>query len=351
MKPIVSVVVPVYNTGRFLERCIKSILDQKFKEIELILVDDGSNDGAEKICGDYQAKYNYIKVIHKENAGLGYARNTGIDEAEGEYVAFVDSDDYLGCDFLYNLYEAIDINKADCAVAGFTAIYSNNRVQFVPCVRKEKLFQEDMIKELLLGSFGALPDNKQDVPYGQSVWARMFRRKLLTENNIRFVSEREYISEDIIFNIDVLRYAKCAVVIQDTSYHYNCVGHESLSKRHRSDRFKMDIILMKAMEKRLSDIFPDKQYMLYLQRFIIMRAGFDIIQEVLYHDKVDKTYPFKKCIKQMLKEDEFRDILRRYPWWKLPFLRMVLVGTMRLQAVDVLICFIRIQQWIMNDCK
>ena len=95
MKPKVSIIVPVYNVEKYLDRCMESLLNQTLKDIEIILVDDGSPDNCPQICDEYAKKDSRVKVVHKVNAGLGYARNSGLDVASGEYVAFVDSDDYV----------------------------------------------------------------------------------------------------------------------------------------------------------------------------------------------------------------------------------------------------------------
>ena len=95
MKPKVSIIVPVYNVEKYLVRCMESLLNQTLKEIEIILVDDGSPDNCPQMCDEYARRDSRVKVIHKSNAGLGYARNSGLDVAVGEYIAFVDSDDYV----------------------------------------------------------------------------------------------------------------------------------------------------------------------------------------------------------------------------------------------------------------
>lgn len=103
-QPKVSVVVPIYNTEPYLERCMQSLLSQTLKDIEIILVDDGSPDCSPKMCDEYAQKDSRIKVIHKRNAGLGYARNSGLEIATGEYVAFIDSDDYIAPNMYEKLY-------------------------------------------------------------------------------------------------------------------------------------------------------------------------------------------------------------------------------------------------------
>lgn len=102
--PLISVIVPVYNVKTLLPRCINSLLSQKFTDYELLLIDDGSTDGSGDICDEYGKKDSRIKVIHKQNEGVSKTRNRGIDEARGEWITFVDSDDYITPDYLSDLY-------------------------------------------------------------------------------------------------------------------------------------------------------------------------------------------------------------------------------------------------------
>ena len=119
---LISVIVPVYNVEKYLNRCIHSILKQTYKNFELILVNDGSTDNCGKICDEYSKKDNRIKVIHKDNGGLSDARNTGIESASGEYIMFVDSDDYISSKMVEILYKSIIENESDMALCNFTYV-------------------------------------------------------------------------------------------------------------------------------------------------------------------------------------------------------------------------------------
>ena len=120
--PKISVIVPVYNVEKYLRKCIESILNQTFREFELILVDDGSTDSSGKICDEYALKDSRIKVIHKENGGASSARNAGLDVAKGEYIGFVDSDDWIEMDMYGELYRLIKENNTDISVCGINNI-------------------------------------------------------------------------------------------------------------------------------------------------------------------------------------------------------------------------------------
>ena len=125
-KPLISVIVPVYNVEHFLRYCVDSIIEQTYKNIEIILIDDGSTDASGTICDEYEKKDFRIKVIHKENGGLSDARNKGMQKACGEYYAFVDSDDFIARDYIAYLFELIDKNKAQISVCGYLKFYNYN---------------------------------------------------------------------------------------------------------------------------------------------------------------------------------------------------------------------------------
>lgn len=352
MEPSVSVIIPVYNVKPYLERCLDSVLHQTFQNFELILVDDGSEDGSSELCDSYAGRWEKIRVIHQPNMGAGLSRNHGLEAARGRYIMFSDSDDYMECNLLKSLYEAVTRADADCAVAGCTVEYSDKRTSAFSYVKQEEHFRtrEDMDR-LLLGSVSSPPGHGLDSVYGQSACARMYRRELFAEHNIRFVSERECISEDIVFNVDFLKHAGRAVAIPDTSYHYECGHRGSLSKGYRSTWLEKELHLYDVLEKRFAEIFTRNQYIHYLQRFLIIRIAFDITQEIRYHDHVDRNHPMRKAVKQMLANEKLQEALREYPWRKLPFLRRILAGTMRFQLTELLIFLIRIQQRIMKSSQ
>ena len=120
--PKISVIVPVYNTEKYLHRCIDSILSQTFTDFELLLINDGSKDGSGAICDEYAAKDNRVRVFHKENCGVSSARNLGLDNVQGEWVLFVDSDDWMELTMLAKMYHAAIENNADCVYCDFNFV-------------------------------------------------------------------------------------------------------------------------------------------------------------------------------------------------------------------------------------
>ena len=127
---LVSIIVPVYNVEKYLERCLDSLINQTLKDIEIILVDDGSTDDSGNICDKYAKKDKRIKVIHKENGGLSDARNIGLSIANGRYLQFVDSDDFIHKQMIEILYNTIINNNADISICDFDKVYENTKIKY-----------------------------------------------------------------------------------------------------------------------------------------------------------------------------------------------------------------------------
>lgn len=131
MNDLISIIVPVYNVEKYLNKCIDSIINQTYKNIEIILVDDGSTDNSGKICDEYLLRDSRIKVIHKNNGGLSSARNEGINISSGEYIGFVDSDDWVEPNMYEEMYKKILYSNADIVDCGYWKEYENKSIKYI----------------------------------------------------------------------------------------------------------------------------------------------------------------------------------------------------------------------------
>ncbi len=266
---IVSIVVPVYNVEKYLRQCIDSLIAQTYKDMEIILVDDGSTDGSGKICDEYAEKNEFIRAIHKENAGLGLARNSGIEKAKGDYVSFVDSDDYLKPDALEMLVKAMDEAGADTCIGGYTRVRNNGEVIFESAPEKKSYAAAEFFPRLM----GSLPDKKDS--FRPSVWNALYSMEIIRNNNIRFPSEREYIAEDMVFDIDYYRYSNTIAIVNSPGYCYR-VTPGSLTMKYNPERFEKVVFLFKEVFERLTDrgwgeecvLRANRQFFLYLRACI-----------------------------------------------------------------------------------
>lgn len=238
MIPKVSIIVPCYGVEKYLDRCMESLVHQTLKDIEIILVDDHSPDRVPELCDEWAKRDARIKVIHKEkNEGLGLARNTGLDVARGEYVAFVDSDDYVDVRMYETLYDRASRNKLDAIFSGFYFGTSPGTFNPVSECQQYKELNGEEVHQLCLDFIAAEPYAKTEYLYEMSVWHSLYERSILNEYGIRFVSERVYASEDLPFQIDYFEMASKVAFIPEPFYYY-CWNKESLTKKITVEKFE-----------------------------------------------------------------------------------------------------------------
>ena len=302
----VSVIIPVYNTEEYVKQCINSVLNQTYVPDEIILIDDGSTDNSSRICDEYGNKYSQIKVIHKENEGLGMARNTGLSVAECEYVMFLDSDDYINEDMVEKLYVASENNKIDLVKSGFIRTdLSGNPIE-------ERRYHEDRLydkpeieKDLLPRILGSLP-NKHD-SFEMGVTCSLLRRETIIENKILFPSERELISEDLVFNVHFMNLIHNAKLIKYCGYMYR-TNPNSLTIKFRPDRFeatKRLYLYVRNMIVNLnignnSELRWDKTFLIYLWMSIKQEKG-------------NNYFSSKQRIVKICSDKVTREVIQHYP--------------------------------------
>lgn len=339
--PKISVIVPVYRVEKYLGRCVNSLLGQTLSDIEIILVDDGSPDGCPALCDEFAKKDGRIKVLHKENEGLGLARNSGMSLAVGEYIAFVDSDDYVKSEMYRTLYEAAQRENADIAMCGLCCIggimsAKENDVQNINCFDGYTVFDgKEGIDRLMLDISGALPKEDQDSRYGFSSVKNIYRKEVLEKNKIRFLSEKEVMSEDVFFLLDFLDKCECAVGVPGAFYCY-CRNGQSLSKSYRSDRFEKCRLIIDGINGVLSKRMDESVYKIYTDRLFQAYARAACMQEIQFapSNGIDKK-ELDRRLKAICNSKRLKTTLKNYPWHKLPFTQAAFAFTMRFSLVGL----------------
>lgn len=222
---LVSIIIPIYNSEKYLHKCLDSVLNQSFRNFELILVNDGSKDNSAIICVDYEKRDNRIKVIHKQNEGVSKARNIGISVSSGDYIVFIDSDDVVGKDYLKTLLAPIKNYKWDIVIGGYTVIKYND---------KNEISNSDTIIPNRVGEFktqGELFDVYLDMSeYGviNSPCSRLLSAGIIKTHNIMF-NDKFKLGEDALFMIEFLQKSNSMKVINETGYLVNRTSTSSLS--------------------------------------------------------------------------------------------------------------------------
>lgn len=273
--PKLSIIIPVYNVEKYLDRCVQSVLNQTLRDIEIILVDDGSPDNCPKMCDEYARKNQNIRVVHKKNAGLGMACNTGIEAATGEYIAFCDSDDWVDADMYEIMYNVAKKHDADVVYTGLKRVDGKGKILgYLPHPNAFKMYERDKVRLLADDMIASLPAERYDRKIQVSAKTNIYRLALLKTNDIHFVSEREYPSEDLIFNVSVLMKANRACVIPQYFYNY-FVNNNSITTTIKSHHFEKMMLSAKLLEKITQEhgIDPGSNYrsstLMRISRFII----------------------------------------------------------------------------------
>ena len=254
MVPKISIVVPVYRAEKYLAQCVDSLLAQALQEIEIILVDDGSPDNSGKIADEYAKKELRIKVIHQDNKGSGPARNAGMDIALGEYVGFVDSDDWVEPGMYAELYADAVRNGADIVVSGHCDVADGKVVKQKrhPLAGKTVTGAEEIL-EIRKNLFGHGVEDKTAEAFPMSVCMSIYRKEMLQKYKIRF---RKILSEDTLFNLQAYKYASVISFSGETAYNYRKEGQESITKTFSSrnkDRFEEYLCFLAQLAKEEND--------------------------------------------------------------------------------------------------
>lgn len=287
MEKLFSVIIPVYQAKNHLSSCVESILRQTNQDMEIILVDDGSNDGSERMCDAYAEKYDNIHCVHQKNRGVSSARNTGIERAGGKYILFVDSDDYIASDYLENAAAALENSEADLYLCGYQNVKRGGKIKkekYYPSV-KDGIWEYKDISGITLQLF------QTNVLH--AIGTKVYRREIIVNRNHRFCENRKYF-EDIYFCLSYLCFCKQIFVQNKILYFYQRDIENSLSKQlinidleSVQDTYKLlaKIIRIKSLGEKDKNFF----YKLYFDRVNCIMQKI-IIAERKYNTRIRRMY-------------------------------------------------------------
>ncbi len=306
---LISIIVPIFNVEKYLRQCIDSLLSQTYENIEIIMIDDGSEDSSGDICDEYANNYNKCRVIHKANAGLGMARNTGMEHMKGRYVTFMDSDDWAEPDLIESLYRHFIENHVDLCKGGFQRITDEGKVLSVRKYNFENFKGDEARFCLLPRMMGSCPFQHDSVE--MCVCGCLYNAQLIKKFNLKFPSERELISEDLVFNIDYMQHVNGACLISEAGYNYR-LNLDSLTTSYRNDRFEACRHFYLEMKAKCENLGYDKMVIYRLQRMFFVNIRTCIFQENTRNSALTRTEHIKN-IEKICTDKVVQEIIREYP--------------------------------------
>jgi glycosyltransferase involved in cell wall biosynthesis len=289
--PKISIIIPVYNVAPYLRECLDSIQEQTFKDFEAILVDDGSTDGSGEICDWYASKYKRFKVIHKSNGGVSSARNMGLDIAQGEYIGFVDPDDFIDPDFYKRLYSCMIENNADLCISGINVINERGLSVFCGVGTLEKMNRQtgehnfEWMETLFRGNMVIYESNKEVISGILSnrincvSWNKLYRRELW--GDAKYPLDLS-LGEDMATVVNVCAGAERAVYCPDAIYYYRIREKSLLHGTVTAERFAEDLQGSEIMKNHLLERAPmEEDKIKRLKFFYDMGCAINFIKTTL----------------------------------------------------------------------
>ncbi len=334
----VSILVPAYNAEKYIERCLDSLIQQTLKDIEIIIINDGSTDATLEICEKFCTRDKRVHVYTKQNGGHGIARNMGIEKANGEFIGFVDADDYIDLDMYEKLYMAAESTQADWVYSYMEDEKRLEGRQFKAYDYGVVIDNPDAMKRFRSLYLGGLPTDKDDSFFGMSVCRPIFKKQIIDDYNVRFISERIINSEDILFNLDFLSHCNVLATANGSFYHYCHNNTESFTRKLNPNRYKMFKRLYSELKKRVNN----EEELLRVQRRHLMNVRAAVVEKARWCTW-NNLWFIRNDILQLIKDEELKEILNEYPINRLPFMRKVYFWLMRLEQPMLLIILAKLR--------
>lgn len=305
----VTVVIPVYKTEKYLKECVDSVTNQTFKEIEILLIDDGSPDNSGILCDELAKMDGRIKVIHKENGGAASARNLGIEMANGEYIMFLDSDDWLEKQAIEILVNKIEVEPLDIIRFNYIREFSDSSLIKENTFLKLTTYDAKACKEVYRQSI-SLIGNELKHPENQNFLAsacfNIYKRELIMVNNIRFESLKELGSfEDGLFNVHCYSRMKSFAYLDQGLYHYRKTNVASFTSNYRENFLRKNDVLISKLRK-IVEVFNAEHIKTALNNRIAI-GTFELCLNAMKskHSLSEKYDEIKEIINDKLHKDAF----------------------------------------------
>lgn len=324
---MLSIIVPVYNVEKYLDRCVESILAQTERDLEIILVDDGSTDASGKMCDDYEKRYGRVKVVHKENGGLTSAWIAGVKASKGDYLGFVDSDDWIDMDMYKRMYAKAKAHNADMVLCGLVKEFENQKREntyLTDRLTKSFYGEKDIRKEIVPVFFCDGSFDSRAIPASRAM--KLYRRELIVDN-IKYCDDRVSIGEDLVITFAAFIDTKSIYAMHDYyPYHY-WINESSLTGKHDREYLNKLIVLRNQLMK----INEEKSMYDYSEQIIndFLFLVLMCIKEEIHKNKEDKPKQVIQRVKEICENEFVQEALEEYRMPKLMLSGRVFVFLMK----------------------
>lgn len=337
-KPFFSIIMPVFNTEKYLNKAINSILNQTFKDFELVLIDDCSNDKSYMICKSYANKDNRIKLLKNDiNLGVAKSRNKALNNISGIYLTFVDSDDYIESNLLEEIYKFLVNRKVDFLKYSCKEEYVNEKDNVVyskicqvdNCVFYDKIEMQNQII------------NMEKIPLFGYLWNGFYRIDIIKANQVLF-DEKCMVNEDFVFNINYISYIKNLYCVNFLGYHYMKRKNNSLSTKKQDFYYKMHIIKIYLLLKicnELNNLTQENKEIIY---WMYTRYIYSTIERNLSNEK------YLINLIDTIKKDKIYHQFLLIKFKKITIKQKIMIAILKIKYPKILINFIKLISWVKN---
>lgn len=310
----VSIIVPIYNVEKYIDRCFETLVNQTYNNYEIIAVNDGSKDSSISKIKKYCDKYSNIKLLNKENGGLSSARNFGLKHVEGEYVMFVDSDDWLDLDAIERCMEKVNENDYDLVLFPYKKEFDNNSIKVSFFGQSMEFNEKEYLNKIYRRFFGLYENellNPDKLDELSTAWGKLYKYELI--RNTEFTDTKIIGTEDVWYNINALKNVKKAYYIDDVYYHYYKDNNGSLTRNYKPKLFEQWSTLYSYMKNYIKENNLDRVNTEALNNRICLNElllTLNIVNSKLSF--INKYKEIKKLLNQKVYDDKYNNFEFKY---------------------------------------
>ncbi|NFO13452.1 glycosyltransferase family 2 protein [Clostridium botulinum] len=341
---LISIIMPVFNAEKYLEKSIQSVLNQTIKNFEFIIVNDNSTDKSENIIEQFVKDDSRIKYIKNVNKGVSNARNLGIELSKGEYITFIDADDYIYSNALEQMYLYIKKENNDVCMAGYIEESLNKKKKFELPYKDGKILNNSEVKLNIIPKMIAITkdDTDKNLIMG-SVWRLLIRRNIIEKNNIKFNS-KVYLAEDLLFCIEVFSKANSVIIMKECYYNYMRYGNTVL-ERYRKNFLRESLFFYSEYENLLKElnIFDYNR-----ERFYTIKSSMytTAISNYFRHDSPKNYKKIKLAIKEVIKIYELDQSIKELNMNNISYMKRIALKLIQCSMLNSLILIFAIKEKI-----